>query len=345
MFRFKYAKAIIKWLVNNISKVKCSKTIALIRNSLLYNMFVMFLIIMLFLQILFLLSPKKGSISYSGPVINTAEIESETVNIRSTMKSASVKLASKDIIFLDWLQLLLIPTSDDPIISIEATNNQFFYTDIFTPAGEYDATKKNSPSLIPDPHVTITYSYSDTFVNSKTGFVFDVEDGVTLRLTFSGIDAYTKNETGEIEKVESFEANFFSCTSESTLRLFTGYGNTVSSIQEYDISFINPNKASFVANGDFYVSYTSKENKLSSTMREIEIESNEQINASMNYNNIVTLNLYGQVNKGTIDGYTIFPTFINWYYDNVFFAPLTLISTLTGGIALMKKKETRQQEH
>lgn len=59
MFRFKYAKAIIKWLVNNISKVKCSKTIALIRNSLLYNMFVMFLIIMLFLQILFLLSPKK----------------------------------------------------------------------------------------------------------------------------------------------------------------------------------------------------------------------------------------------------------------------------------------------
>ena len=39
-------------------------------------------------------------------------------------------------------------------------------------------------------------------------------------------------------------------------------------------------------------------------MREIEIESSEQINASINYNGNVTLNLYGQVDKGTIDGYT-----------------------------------------
>mgnify|MGYP001624054482 CR=1 FL=1 len=74
-------------------------------------------------------------------------------------------------------------------------------------------------------------------------------------------------------------------------------------------------------------------------MREIEIESSEQINASINYNGNVTLNLYGQVDKGTIDGYTIFPTFINWYYENVFLAPLTLISTLTGGITLMKKRQ------
>lgn len=258
------------------------------------------------------------------------------------MKFISVELSSKDEIFLDWNQLLLIPTNDNPTINIEATNKQFFYVDIFTPTGEFDATKKNSPSLIPDPHVTTTYNYYDTYVYSKTGFIFDVEDGVTLKLTFSGIVAYAKTETGEIKKVESFETNFFSCPRESTLRLFTGYGNEVSLIQNYDISFLHFSKACFVASGDFYVSYTSKENKISSTMRKIEIESNEQINANMNYSDNITLNLYGQVNKGTIDGYTIFPTFINWYYDNVFFAPLTLISTLTGGITLMKKREAEK---
>lgn len=207
MFIIKNVKVVIKSFVNNISKVKSSKTIALIRNSLFYNMIVMFLIIMLFLQILFLLSPRKGSISYSGPVINTAEIESESVNIHSTMKSASVNLASKDWVFLEWNQLLLIPTSDDPKIYIKAVNDEFFYTDIFIPQNVYDATKKAS-RLMPAPHVAVTYNYFDTFVNSKTGFVFDVEDGVTLRLTFSGIDAYTKKETGKIEKVESIEANF-----------------------------------------------------------------------------------------------------------------------------------------
>lgn len=340
MVNFKNIKSITKVLKKKISKILHLRLVQLIRCSLIYNMFIMFLIIMLFLQILFLMSPQNGSVSYSGPVINNAEIECETVNIRSSMKSVSVTLASKDAITINFSQILLIPTSDDPTIYIESTNDQTFYTNILVPAGLYDGTQKNSSSLTADPHVTTCYNYFDTLVNSKTGFMFDVDEGVTLRLTFSRIDAYVKTKTGELKKVESIDTQFFCCTSECTLRLFTGYGDTTSLIQEYNISFLNFNKACFVAKGDFYVSFTSKENRISSTMREIEIESSDgKIHSNMEYkNNNFSISLYGQVNKGAIDGYTIFPTFINWYYDNVFFAPLTLISTITGGIVLMKKK-------
>lgn len=323
-----------------IGRIKKSRVAKLIKRSLLYNMFIMFLIIMFFLQIIFLISPKKGSVSYSGPIVNRAEIESGCANLKVVTNSFTIKLNSKDEIYSDWLGLILIPTGNDPTIYVKSSKNKLFSAYIFTPSGSYDATKIISPNLLPAPHVNTTFNYWDTFIKSKTGFVIDVEDGIKFNLTFSQIDAYARNEAGEAEKVDSYEVLDFDLKCDSTIRLITDYDDEIDEPTEYDISFIEPNKMQFVANGDFYVSYSSKENIFSSTMREIELWSDEKITCNMKYkkNSNIKLNLYGQVDKGTINGYSIFPTFLNWYYENIYFAPLTLISTLLGGIVLMKKE-------
>ncbi len=332
-------KSIICKILEYINKIIKSNIIKLIRASLLYNMFIMFLIIMVFLKIIFFVSPKNGSISYSGPIVNTAEIESRTIDSNFTAKNITITLASKDKVFLDWMQLLLVPTGNEPSIYIEAVGNKTFDALMFTPAGEYDGTQTNPSNLLPEPHVNITYNYWDTFINSKTGFMITGDEDTSFNLTFSGIDAYTKNEVGEVKKVDCFKTKFFKCTSESTLRFFTGYDKEIGSTIEYKISFIDFYKIRFVANSDFYVSYSFKENKFSSTMREIELQSNKEVTCDIKCKNRkINLNLYGQVKKGTIDGYSIFPSFLSWYYENVFLAPLTLISTLIGGIALMKKE-------
>ncbi len=336
---FRKLKIIIGKILEYINKIIKSKIIKLIRASLLYNMFIMFLIIMVFLKIIFSVSPKNGSISYSGPIVNTAEIESKTIDSNFTADRITITLASKDEVFLEWMQLLLVPTTNEPSIYIEAVGNKTFDAQMFTPAGKYKGTQTNPPSLLPEPHVNITYNYWDTIINSKTGFMIVGEEDTSFNLTFSGIDAYTKNEAGKVKKVDCFKTKFFECTSESALRFFTGYDKVTGSTIEYKISFIDLYKIRFVANSDFYVSYSSKENKFSSTMREIELQSNKEITCNIKCKNKkINLNLYGQVNKGTIDGYSIFPSFLSWYYENVYFAPLTLISTLIGGIALMKKE-------
>lgn len=338
MFRYIYNK--LQFIVRKINK---NRIIRLIKKSLLCNMIIMFLIIMLFLKVIFLIAPKEGSISYSGSIIDTAEIECECINSNVISDIATIEFDSKDEIFLEWLQLLLIPTGDSPKVYIESIDNKPFRAMIFTPSGIFDGTQINSPNLLSTfPHVNVTFNYWDTLINSKTGFTFDVEDDTHLILTFSQIDAYVRNELGEIEKVDSFETTFFDCASyESTLRLSTDYYyyDVIDSPTEYKISFVNPNKIQFVANDDFYVSYSSRENKFSSTMRKIELHSNGKMNGYMEYrNDNIDLNVYGHVNEGTIDGYSIFPTFSSWYYENIYIAPLTIISTLIGGIALMKKE-------
>ena len=58
-------------------------------------------------------------------------------------------------------------------------------------------------------------------------------------------------------------------------------------------------------------------------------------------NGISELNVNGMVNKASISRMNLFPTFWGWYRDNVYLAPLTLVTTVFGGVTLMinnKKK-------
>lgn len=54
-------------------------------------------------------------------------------------------------------------------------------------------------------------------------------------------------------------------------------------------------------------------------------------------NNIV-LTMSGKVNKAHISDMTLFPTFSGWYINNIYLAPLSLVSIVFGSISLLKKK-------
>lgn len=53
----------------------------------------------------------------------------------------------------------------------------------------------------------------------------------------------------------------------------------------------------------------------------------------------------GMVDKAVISGMSLFPSFSNWYTENLLFAPLTLVSIVFGGVALMFSKKKSPKEN
>ena len=49
------------------------------------------------------------------------------------------------------------------------------------------------------------------------------------------------------------------------------------------------------------------------------------------------LTLNGKVNKAEISGVDLFPGFWGWYRDNIYFAPLSLVTVVFGAVSMMKK--------
>ena len=53
------------------------------------------------------------------------------------------------------------------------------------------------------------------------------------------------------------------------------------------------------------------------------------------------IDVNGMVDKATISGMSLLPSFWGWYRDNIYLAPLTLLTTIFGGVAIMINKKKR----
>lgn len=54
--------------------------------------------------------------------------------------------------------------------------------------------------------------------------------------------------------------------------------------------------------------------------------------------NNILLTVSGKVDEANISDMTLFPTFTGWYRNNIYLAPLSLVSIVFGSISLLKKK-------
>ena len=54
--------------------------------------------------------------------------------------------------------------------------------------------------------------------------------------------------------------------------------------------------------------------------------------------NNLKLTISGKTDESYISDLTLFPSFYGWYTDNIFLAPLSLVSIVFGSISLLKKK-------
>ncbi len=112
-----------------------------------------------------------------------------------------------------------------------------------------------------------------------------------------------------------------------------------------DITLWGVNKISGKASGDLFFSYSpdSKQYHLNKQIVYLGSEKNSlEINIILD-NGIRELNINGMVNEASISKMNLFPTFWGWYRDNIYLTPLTLLTTIFGGVTLMinnKKKNS-----
>ena len=74
----------------------------------------------------------------------------------------------------------------------------------------------------------------------------------------------------------------------------------------------------------------------------IEISSYSNEEASDGYSS--SLKVTGIVNSAKIIYFDLFPTFIGWYKENITLIPLSLVTAIFGGVALLKKSKEKEKE-
>lgn len=90
-----------------------------------------------------------------------------------------------------------------------------------------------------------------------------------------------------------------------------------------------------MASGKLTISYTPNAEEYVLKKQELYLFSDDSsLNISYNIEN-GTAFVSGYVNDATLSQMNLFPNFWNWYFSNIYMAPLTLISTVFTALSMM----------
>lgn len=195
--------------------------------------------------------------------------------------------------------------------------------------------------------VCINYTDDESSINYISGFQMVYHDDIYL--TFSGSDAYLIKEGVEnipiyscIIKCSNKYDAILSISSNVKLNLMDYLGQVIETQAYLDLWGIGSIYSK--VSGDLYFSYTPTSTRYHLNYQTIHLGSSEN-NLEANVlleNGLQELAINGMVDKATISNMNLFPTFLGWYKDNIYLAPLTLLTTIFGGVTLMinNKKKT-----
>ena len=338
-----------------VKNILYSRFLCWLRNILLFNIVIMTILVLGIVYVLFLFSPLEANIYFSDKV---SELEFSAESVSGTLETDHINLQIETDckIRLDNFcityenkryeniqYLLLSIKKDSPFSLIGIQRNDGIITSAFF----------TSPSLTGTEDSVRCFNKEIIFNN---GILLGGLESAEYKIWITGatITALDSNNKEIFEATDFFfeineDVNGIAYlttdvkTSIITPNILRKY-NELPDVNYCSANFEGINNATYVGNGDilFSPSVSPKTYSIYEQTADFHGVTN-QLDASImitedSLENNIVLTMNGKVNEAYISDMTLFPTFSGWYIDNIYLAPLSLVSIVFGSISLLKKK-------
>ncbi len=335
-------------------KIYNIEILAFLRHTLIYNFVKILALIFLVLWIAFELTPQNAHVSYEATKANVLESISADY-AEMNLETNSITISSESNNNIVFLGISSIEVDDKEFSSRETS-----YGISTMPLNKHSEIKISS--LNNDKIMTYINSYS---VNGYSNSYIDINDtkvsvkcpkglqayfDENILVEFYNTDAYLLGydmnpvpiKSCTIKSFGSYIIRFEENTSISTnraIKTLSAHGQRFNN-SNVEISANGVDQIIGETSGDLLFYYTSTPISYSLKNQPIKLLSDHKL--SMDYKsegiNDAKLEVSGVVNSASIYEISLFPSFTKWYRDNIYLAPLTLFTTIFGGVVLVKKK-------
>lgn len=318
-----------------------------LRQSVVYNVVKMFLLCMVVLWSSFQFLPKTAHLAYVAKKADyilatnswkaNVEIETNRLSV-SEFGEIVINIVNDDSIMVNGqiyqeaCKLIIKSTTDSGSLFIQRPDRQDFAAQIHSYVNEENSSVKYQ--MLPD----------NTYLIFSSGFQL-ASDVPSLQFTFFNVEAYLSREGYQDIPLSICEINSklyktltLGFSSSSKLGILNYENNYVHS--NSDVSLIGVSSTILRASGSLNFSYSPKATQYDTYDEVIHLTSNDSLEMHVKTNSDVidSVSLNGMVDGAQVSGMNLFPTFSGWYRDNIYLAPLTLITTIFGGVSLVGKK-------
>lgn len=337
-----------------------------IKNTLVFNTLRVFLLVLCLLLIIFSCSPKSAHLTYSSSDIdNIYDITFDSIKMSLQTNMCSVhnfEQISMDISNFDSIEIdgvnynykdinnsysLIITKNSDAfdgfinfVNSDGGTTNNFdcFISSKFERYSKFDKAPLSINDINTDSFEIINQIGFDITFYTSIDILFDdcnikLVDDEKIMKEFS-------NSRIKIHKPEIESSN---------LKLFIDGYSVFDIIQlnnglvssKADIIVAGIKEIKCLSSGQLSFSYTLTPNSYELYNQELILQSNNyELNASMKFDKFIKeFKIDGIAHQAHLSGLNLFPSFSGWYRDNVYLAPLTLVTTILGAVSLTNKNK------
>lgn len=349
------------WIIyKRISKIAknvyYSRFLCWFRNTLFFNFAIMTILVLGIVYVLFLFLPSEANVYFSDQV---SELEFSAGSVSGTLKTDHINLQIEsdckirlDNFCINYknekyenVQYLLLSIKKDIPFSLigiqrnDGTTTSAFFAD---------------PSLIEKKNSIRCFNKEIIFNN---GILLGGLESAEYKVWITGanVTALDSNNTEIFEATDFFfeineNVNGIAClttdvkTTIITPNISKKY-NELPDVNYCSADFEGVNNATYVGSGDLLFSTSVSPKTYSIHKQTVDLHGvANQLDATVRITedpleDNVMLIMNGKVDEAYISDMTLFPTFSGWYIDNIYLAPLSLVSIVFGSISLLKKKE------
>lgn len=328
-----------------------STFVAVLRKSLVYNMFKAFSAVVVFLSIIFFLSPKSAHVSYTSDRMDAiGGVTAGQVRMDMTTNRAVITVSEPaELVFNSGLVYIDDEVYENEVKIVFKPEYEEYGADIFISEVDFSDFSYSMVSHTKDIENPVFIGYMDTnfVVNCANGFQLELDSHLVF--SFTGGDAFMIKENGEEVPISSCSAN----VNLSERYIFGTYNAANMNVKNYTNQYVSTSgnidlfwiRSIFgQGDGELNFSYTPTPSNYRLNSQQTKFTSSgDTLRANIQFGqHIESFYIYGMVDDAILSGMSLFPSFYGWFRDNVYLAPITLITTVFGGVTLMytaRKKE------
>ncbi len=337
-----------------------------IKNTLVFNTLRVFLLVLCLLLIIFSCSPKSAHLTYSSSDIDNIydiTFDSIKMSLQTNMcavhnfEQISMNISNFDSIEIDGVNYNYKDNCNYNSYSLIITKDSDAFDGFINFVSSDGGTTNNFDCFISSKFERYSkFDKAPLSINDINTESFDIINQIGFNITFyTSIDIlfdYCNIKLVDDEKIIKEFSNsrikiHKSKYESSNLELFIdGYSafeiiqlNSSPVSSKANIIIAGVKEIKCLSSGQLTFSYTLTPNSYELYNQELILQSNSnELNASIKFDKFIKeFKIDGIAHQAHLSGLNLFPSFSGWYRDNVYLAPLTLVTTILGAVSLTNK--------